>query len=221
MAFQACPGDTCAHGEAPDGTPGQILLDGVEYDSAFDALLFSFYAAGSSALSGGGCLVITDTDLTLHPLDADLRQDTNGPVTTKAKYDVWNQNEVRVSGSDRCITCWDQTLLSNYGDQTVNHFLPDVLHTDVGKARIEGLASTQCPFSVDAAILGVASKLMTFQCAPPLGNGFAEAGRSLVGQGSQSATILWDIIAGPQQADDGVGTFEGRRTLKNSGRSGR
>ena len=48
----------------------------------------------------------------------------------------------------------------------------------------------------------------------------AAAGRSLVGQGEESATILWDIIDPPEQAQDGV-EFAPVRSLKNSGRNGR
>jgi hypothetical protein len=181
-------------------------------------LLFSFYTAGSGAFGGPNCLSNVDTDLTLHPLGADLRQDNNGPITTKAKFDIWNQNEVRFSGTEKCITCWDQTLLSMYNEP--NQLTINVLGTDVAKARIDGMGSTQCPFSVDAAILGVASKRIRMACPPPVGGGIAEAGRNLVGQGSQSATILWDIIAGPQQAQDGVG-FDAATRIKKSGRSGR
>ena len=62
-----------------------------------------------------------DTDLTLLPMLIDLRQDSEGPVTTKAHSDIWNQNEDGLSGTTRCITCWDQTLLSAY--ELPNHFM--------------------------------------------------------------------------------------------------
>jgi hypothetical protein len=183
MAYQACPGDSCAHGAAPDGTPGQIQLDGVEYDISPAKLLFDFECADI----GGNAF---DTDLTLHPVSADLRQDTNGPVTTKAKFDIWNENEVRFSGTEKCITCWDQTLLADY--DSPNHMLCENLQTRRGKARIDGMGSTQCPFSVDAAILGVAVKEFENPRGP-------EAGRTLVGQGEEAATILWDIIDRPEE----------------------
>jgi len=68
--------------------------------------------------------------------------ETEGPVTTKASFSIWNQNEVKFSGTHRCITCWDQTLLRDY--DIPNHFLRDNLQTDKGKARIDGLASQLC-----------------------------------------------------------------------------
>ncbi len=125
------------------GDPGHLDLNGGEYDYAFDKLLFDFYATGSTALSSGDTTVQVDTDLTLHPVDVDLTQDTCGPVHTKANFDIWNQNEVRFSGTHRCIWCWDQTLLSKYTD-VANHFLRGNLQTDKGKARIDGVQSDVC-----------------------------------------------------------------------------
>ena len=168
-----------------------------------------------------------DTDLTLHPVTADLRQDSFGPITTKAKFDIWNQNEVRFSGTERCITCWDQRLLSVYtlsGDPTIppgpNHFLVSSLQTDKGKARIDGIGSVLCPFSVNAAMLGVAAKQLSFACVQ--GVGYAEAGRTLVGQGEEAAAVLYDIIMPPGQAEEAGADFgDAGALIKAEGRGGR
>ena len=138
-AFQAV---TAALGAQTDATPGKLAMDGVEYDYAFDKLLFDFYAVGSLAFSQLPISVMLDTDLTLFPVSADLRQDTVGPVVTKAKFDIWNQNEDGLSGTTRCITCWDQALLSNY--DAPNNFLIGNLQTNKGKARIDGMQSDVC-----------------------------------------------------------------------------
>jgi hypothetical protein len=214
--------------------PGVLELDGVEYDIAYDKLLMDFYATSSRRVavgaqsenggphgfpfSGDGCRVANDSDITLYPVSQDLRQDNDGPIYTKAKFDVWNQNEVRFSGLERCITCWDQTLASNYDDP--NYFLVENLHTDKGKARIDGMASTQCPFSVNAALLGVTAKEVIFLCGvieTPERVDRGMAGRTLVGQGEEAATIQWDIIAPP-------GTLQapmvGEGSILKSGRTG-
>lgn len=225
-AFQACPNDECVHGAATDGTPGQLLLDGSEYDLGFDMLLMDFYATGSLALSGAGRIVTLDTDVTLHPITQDLRQDNDGPITTKAFYSVWNQNEIRLSGMERCITCWDQTLGSRYNNP--NYFLRANLQTDKGKARIDGIASrVVCDdpdadppvISVDASLLGIQIKQLSF-----IGDGFATSALNMVGQGEESGVIKYDIIARPDEAQQGgiegagVGTAG---TVKSSGRTGR
>jgi hypothetical protein len=199
-------------GDACDTNPGTINMDGTEYDYAFDRLLLDFYAVGSTAMSLGGITVMLDTDLTLHSVSADLRQDDEGPITTKAEFAIWNENEDERSGTTRCITCWDQTLLSNYAD--ANNFLLGVLGTDKGKARIDGVASEECDecFDVltcddgtcefvevceieseDAALLGVAAKILSFSGGV---TGTAVAGMTLVGMGTESAYISYDNIFG-------------------------
>jgi hypothetical protein len=202
-AFQV--NDPVLHGSVV-GDPGVLRLNGVEYDNSFDLLLLDFYASNSTALSSaepGGAVVSVDTDLTLLPMDIDLRQETNGPVTTKAKFDIWNMNEVKFSGTERCITCWDQTLLSWYDPP--NHFLRGNLQTDKGKARIDGVASQVCNtfddqgnpdvVSVGTPLLGVAMKLLTFNS----GANFAMAGSNLVGMGDQAAVIRADTSSIPPE----------------------
>jgi hypothetical protein len=197
------------------GTPGVLSLDGVTYDSGYDQLHMDFYASGAGSLSSNSVAVQVDTDLTLHPINADLRQDSEGPVATKAKFDIWNLNERRFSGTERCIQCWDQELLSNYGNP--NTFLLNNLQADKGKARIDGEMSSVCdvncypklpgggtasPNGYDgprvctqyASLLGVVAKKLVFGGAVPQ---IAYSGRSLVGSGAESAQILWDIIAPP------------------------
>ena len=156
-AFQALNPVT---GTWADYHPGELSLDGLEYDYAFNTLLFDFFAVGSTVFSNAGITVMLDTDLTLHPVSADLRQDSCGPITTKAHFDIWNANEDFRSGTARCITCWDQTLLSAYsvGNGLDNNFILADLGTDKGKARIDGVASFECdnlfvPPDLDDAIL--------------------------------------------------------------------
>ena len=213
------------HGELTIGESGHLDLDGGEYDYAFNKLLLDFYATGSTALSSDDTTVQVDTDLTLHPVSVDLRQDTCGPVHVKADFDIWNQNEVRFSGTQRCIWCWDQTLLSKY-TVIANHFMRANLQTDKGKARIDGVQSTVCEANPGACdefrvclevfdcffcqrevvgasdcttndpLLGVSAKILVFSGA---NSGTAYAGSNLVGQGTESATIKWDITDGSEE----------------------
>jgi hypothetical protein len=233
--------------EAPHGAqidePGRIRMDGHRYDSGFDMLLMDFFASGSTALRNGA-IVTSDTDLTLHPITADLRQDSIGPVTTKAEFAIWNEDERRFSGTTRCITCWDQTLLSQYANP--NHFLLANLQADKGKARIDGVESIVCDLncvreennshsegldidfildilgidhvcSYDASLLGVVAKHLAFSGAA---TGKATAGRNLVGMGTEDGWIKWDIIAPPGTATDGAaGLRNDRKVVKSSTRA--
>ena len=214
-AFQAI--DTAAaHGD-PTGTPGVLNLDGVEYQLAYDQLLLDFYAVDSTALSSAARNTLVDTDLTLLPVTVDLRQESDGPVTTKAHFDIWDMNEFKKSGTYRCVTCWDQTLLRNY--DIPNNFLIENLWTDKGKARIDGLASQYCDvdydpadgplgadprdvISVSAPLLGVVTKGITFGEAPDA----ALSGVNLVGLGSEPARVQADLVSGGNPPPESPGT---------------
>lgn len=178
---------------------GVLNLDGSEYAPGFALLLLNFQAVDSLAFSGPATTVESDTDLTLHPISADLRQETEGPVLTKAHMDVWNMNEVKFSGAYRCVECWSQASLR---DTNANHFQRQFLQTDHGKARIDGLASQLCDRPADlcqdgndseaAAILGVSHKLLYFN-----GSLSAAAGSNLFGMGTESATVQYDPGTAP------------------------
>jgi len=176
---------TCCEAEV---IPGVMDMDAFQYDMVFGKLVLDFYAVGSPSLWGVSAI---DTDLTLFPVDADLRQESEGVVTTKAHFDIWNMNEVKFSGTHRCITAWDQALLSTY--DAPNHFLLENLHTDKGKARIDGVMSVVCDYSESAAILGVSAKMLTLD---PSGAA-AAAGMNLFGMGVESATIQADVVESP------------------------
>ncbi|MCP3904720.1 MAG: DUF11 domain-containing protein [Planctomycetes bacterium] len=192
------------------GVPGnQLPMDGIVFGRMYSRLFFNFQAPGSSAFSGPRT-VVSDTSLTLFPVPADLRQENDGPVTTKATFEIWNMNEVKFTGLHRCITCWDQTLLSDYNFP--NHFLIQNLQTDHGTARIEGRRSQICdidydpgnnfefPFppgpgdaidprdlvSKDAALFGVAARLLTIDG----GADMAASGYTLIGTGSDNAAVI-------------------------------
>jgi hypothetical protein len=204
---------TGAHG-APTGTPGVLNLNGVEFGRGFDLLLINFLAVGSEAWCPDGhegeCNE-ADTDLTLMPLDNDFRQETTGPVITKASFDVWNMNEWKFTNADRCITCWDQALLSNYG--IPNHFLLEFLQTDCGKARVDGKQSALCPGSQAASLVGVVAKIFLEICDDDGGTGDDRelegmAGTHLVGMGTQNAVIQYDIGGPPPENNLPEGSFQ-------------
>lgn len=207
--------NAAVHGAA-FGVAGVLNLNGTHYAPSFAELLFNFWASNSTAMSGPR-LVTTDTDVTLHLVSADLRQETDGPITTKAHYLVWNQNEGKLSGAYRCITCWDQTLLSSYG--IPNHFGILSLQTNAGKARVDGLASQLCDFdlygpsgpcqpapgglpdglldivSQPASLLGLVATHLNFDA----GMGFAIAGTNMFGLGTENAVILYDPSGAPPE----------------------
>jgi len=198
-----------AHGQAT-GTPGELHFDGAEYAPAYDQLLMNFQAVGSAAFSSPSVPAITRTDLTLHPVTVDFT-DGGAPVSTKAHFDVWNENEVKFSGAYRCVTCWDQTLLDDYG--VPNHFLLYTLQSSAGKARIDGIASPLCEGSVDAAMLGVMNRKVDAIPAEPC---YADTAAGLIGMGEQSAVLRFAPVSDPPESPAGGRGFRGSHGTEKS-----
>jgi len=222
----------------PTGTPGTLNLDGKEYDQPYASLLLDFYGSGSTALSGGNQSVMVDTDLTLNIVSTDLRQDGCGPVLTKVEAEIWNEFETKFSGTRRCICCWDQTMLSDWVRSVAvpNHFKRTALRTDKGKARLDGVESTECDYvalcgptaAQKRSICGRLTKsngtylnpldqseatallgLATkFLAFNPSGKK-ATTGMNLVGMGRESATIQTDIMVGPDELNGASGRAVG------------
>jgi len=188
-----------------------------------------------------------DTDLTVHAVDADLRQDGCGPVLTKIEAEIWNEFETKFSGTRRCICCWDQTMLSDWvrSEAIPNHFKRSALRTDKGKARLDGVYSTECDYeeicgpsafqkkwscglntpysswSQDAAILGLATKFIAFSGGL---TDQATAGMNLVGAGREAGTIIWDVSKGdteelrtPRQSPVREGSMERTEGVEKEG----
>lgn len=178
--------------------PGVLRMDGIEYEKAFARLLMNFSAVGEVPLFGDSRLFHVDTDLTLLPVSQDFRQDREPPVTTKAKFDIYNMNETHFSGTDRCITCWDQSLLSRY--DAPNNFAYEDIHTELGSAYIQGIpSSVVCgPESKDSALLGVAVRTVSFPAAARAADWTGD-GRT----GLDDQTAFAACLSGPDSDPDG------------------
>ncbi len=117
------------------------------------------------------------------------------PVT-KAVFDIWNQDERRFGGTERCIVSWDQTLLSQYTRPGIpNHFLLAAINTPRATARIDGVASANVcgPASITAPLLGVAAKIVNFGR-----DGVDLAGQTLIGTGAEAGTIIYQPVSAVQ-----------------------
>jgi len=156
-----------ANGQEPDAVPGQLLLNGDEYDWAPDLLVFDFFAAGSMAFSSPQVCYKSDTDLTLWVPDLDVRNvGGTGPVCHLTVVDVWNEDEVKLTNMTKCFCCWDQEFISRWtlGPGIVNHFKLENLGSNKGKASIDAIADPSCEHSVNTPLLGVYVKC--FQLCP-------------------------------------------------------
>ncbi len=181
------------HGEFV-GEPGMLNLDGQDYEFAFDMLTFNFYSEDSKPYQTSSRLAQITNDLTFHPVSVDYRQDGSGPVCTKLNFRIWNQDEVQFENTERCICCWDQTLMKNYAQP--NFFLLGNLLTTIGRARVDGVASDLCPLAQHAAILGLLIERQQFRYTsegePVIPSGTSFAALPMIGQGLEEARILYD-----------------------------
>jgi hypothetical protein len=169
----------------PVGTGGNILLDGVQFDACPTYLLFNFNSVGS------GWGFFKDTDLTLVPCKQDLRQDRR-PTFTKAKFEIWNENETKYTGAYKCIKCWFEDYLSKISAKfTYRH-----LHTTQGRFRVQGVASTVCsPVAAASPLVGLSAELLDFFTdSLEVENGkVAVAGTTANSAGADpTGFILWD-----------------------------
>jgi hypothetical protein len=143
------------------GTGGDIRLTGNNggYDACPQYLVENFMADYTEVIDGAGVVRDVGAEVTvarwpalaLVPCKQDLRQDRT-PTCTKAKFDVWNENETKYTGAHRCIKCWYEGYLAPLdfpgppygfgfgGDK----FTYAGLHTFLARFRVTGVASSVC-----------------------------------------------------------------------------
>ena len=171
------------HGGIVGDGSGTINLDGSDYASTANRLLLGFEPVQGPI----------DHEVILLGMDLDLRHSSaTTPSSTKAKWEIWNANEVKFSGTGRCIRCWDATWLSEY--EQPNHFLASTLQTEVAKGRLDTEASIQCDAGdgllADPALVGVVHRELTYGTT-----------RMVMTQtGWQPSTILFDKLEIPEEA---------------------
>jgi len=206
----------------PIGTRGKLILSGQDgaYDACPSYLVFNFFAKGASIeLENAGTATFVNTDLTLVPCIQDLRQD-RVPTCTKAKFDIWNENETKYTGAYQCIKCWFEGYLGDIGGpggKTIGYggekFWYKNLHTTAGRARVEGIPSSvskfgtvtgidpkaKCPPGpgVASPLVGTISTEISFSGGPI--NALAGTTPNTAGTGI-SSTILWDYQETPPES---------------------
>ena len=153
------------------GQAGVINMDGVEYSSAFNGATYNFAA---------------DADmLTIELLDHDFADKNAADPNTKIVAEIWNENEVKFSGTSRGVSCIESAGISSWSDSAVNFFRESSLGTALGKARLSTEANGSC---------GDDSAEHAFLAGAYLGQG------SVAGTGTRSATITYGLESEPEEA---------------------
>lgn len=120
------------------------------------------------------------------------------PPVVKAFFEVFNENESKLSGLERCIDSWDARLLSEYTDGYFfpNYFLRNLLGTTKGQARIDGMRSVNVcgADSIDAPLIGIATKILAWGALPQ--DQRERAAMSLVGMDAQAGVVYYEPRTG-------------------------
>ena len=153
------------------GVAGTINMDGVEYSSAYNGAVLNFVA--------------DETFLAIELLNKDFADKNAAPATTKIVAEIWNADEVKFSGTARCVTCVYGDSVSDWSDTAVNFFRHSNLGTDLGKARLSTEANGSC---------GDDSAEHAFLAGAYFGLG------SVAGTGTRSATITYGLESEPEEA---------------------
>jgi hypothetical protein len=171
----------------PMGTPGSLVLNGLDYD------MCPLYQIGQ--ISPEGTVASFDPSLAFlgHRLavagcSQQLTQDWL-PVTTKLLFDVWNEDEVKFSGAFECADSWHETRLVDI-DSAQGNFTRTNLGTDTARYRVQGVKSTQCAGSQATGLVAVQASTLS------IGGRLFTAATTLATAGKMQGYVTWN----PQEA---------------------
>jgi hypothetical protein len=134
------------------GTGGYLALTGAAggYDACPQYLVSNFYPD-------------LGPDLTLVPCKQDLRQDRI-PTCTKAKFDIWNENETKFTGAYQCLKCWYEGFLdeisppSGFGGEKFTWW---ALKTSVARFRVQSANNAACRAAFPECVANPAANVLT------------------------------------------------------------
>jgi len=179
---------------APVGTPGDIQLTGGgagTYDACPLYLIANFSPGGATFSTGRGNVNYLDNNLAVATCNQDLRQDFLLHLT-KLQFAIWNSKQTKFTGTYICSNSVLEFGLDSpdapAGLVHPENFSFGVLGTTDARFQVGGIASTVCPGSVPAGLVGV----LTTSLAIGTTAESTELGATLHGAGVQSGFVLWD-----------------------------
>ena len=167
------------------GTPGILLLDGREYCAPGARLVGQFPAEGGAGLPGfdGG-------SLTLQLLDLDLVDKDGLPPVSMMTVEVWNENEVKFSGTKRCVTRWEDAQLTSW--DAPRHWDAATIGTNVGSFRLDAKAHPNCSVTKDGETRSSSDEAVLGLIRRQFGNGAANSTMRVMGMESAAITLPLD-----------------------------
>jgi len=184
-----CPGGL-ATDNTIQGTAGDLVLNGNgdgTYDECPAYNIVNFSPNGAAV----GPLNTIDNDLAVISCNQDLRQDFVLNLT-KLQFTVWNEFENSFTGSYQCVDSVNFVPLSATDNSALlnpSNFDFSTLRTANARYQVAGVASTQCPGSRPAALLGVANASVGINTSTGEDQ---ELGSTTQGAGGAAGFVLWD-----------------------------
>ena len=172
------------------GTPGQIKLNGQQYDACPQYLVGQFSPAGTQAFTPGHTVRFYDNAVAVAACSVDLTAPHlpvgGGPYVTTLRLRTWNDAGGQAGPTtNECIDEWDVTTLP---DRTL------AASKNSEYYRIQGVSSTSCSGSKAVGLVGVQSSnidlLGPLTCQPPCVID-PWVGTTLNGENSAKGCIIW------------------------------
>lgn len=172
-------------------TVNGLALNGAQYDLCPATLLGQFSPEGAILGDEGDAkdlIEVGRTRVVLSSCNIDLRQMWYR-WDTKYTFEVWNENEVKLTGAHDCADGWHETNLTNVKDEGDNFMLSN-LKTDAARYRAvptrdDLICAPRKTFVVGA--VGVQSTQIS------LAGGLAEHGTNLTAVGQRAGFVVFDV----------------------------
>jgi hypothetical protein len=187
------------------GTPGLLALTGGlagTYDACPAYNIANFNPNGATDASS--TITTQDNDLSVVSCNQDLRQDFVLHLT-KLQFTTWNENENSFTGSYDCVDSVETVGLSGADNPALvapSNFDFSTLRTPNARFQVQGVASSQCPKSETAGLLGVLTSSLGIGGSTPTpltpvipndpAGEDAELGSTTQTAGSQVGFVKWD-----------------------------
>ena len=188
----SCPGGLALDGTI-QGTAGDLVLNGNgdgTYDECPAYNIVNFSPNGATV----GPVTTIDNDVALISCNQDLRQDFTLNLT-KVLFTVWNEFENSFTGSYQCVDSVNFVPLDSSDNPYLlnpSNFDYTTLRTANARYQVAGIASTQCPGSRPAGLLGVATSSVGIAGIDDPTGEDQELGSTTQGAGGEAGFVLWD-----------------------------
>jgi hypothetical protein len=173
-----------------------VRLNGTQYDFCPATLIGQFSPEGAVLGDEGGKALMEfgQTRAVFVGCNIDLRQNYYR-FDTKLTFDVWNENELKLTGAHDCADGWHETNLTNVKAQGDNFSLAD-LKTDAARYRVTPTKDDFICAPIKTHKVGLVG-IQSMEVS--LDGGFAKVGTNHTAVGQYAGFVLYDAAGGVEE----------------------